>query len=413
MRSQEFISINRKEKMRKVDFPSDTESAFSAFFEKGRIFSGADLKVKEGFFEELPSAVNPVKIYDTALGILFFCTDGRLYLSANGKLKKLGVPPLDLIPKVFSCVFFGKKAVVITACKKAFVYDGGYSVITIPKGDAFAFYQNRLFIAGGERVFVMDDKLQTECELSIPKKSGRIIKLLPSTNGLFAITKSAFYVIKRITEESEFSLGKAEITCGKIDGESAAIVDDKIVFTSQGRLFAFDVNSEKTKEITGALFLEDYAICGDGVSYNDCYILPVLRCGQKLIYVYDFGKTGECFIPNDDLLLGDNGIVYSKTTGKMMVISSDYSAFPAVRTKRVWKSKALLFEGEKKKILTSLSIKSKCAVEVKVSGDFGTREFSAVAGNSVARINAVSRGFTVELSFYGGEISELTLYYKE
>ena len=77
MKSQEFISIKKKEKKLTVDFSSSTCSVFSAYSKKDKIVSGAWLIKKEGA-EALPGALIPVKVFDTALGTLFFCTDGHL-----------------------------------------------------------------------------------------------------------------------------------------------------------------------------------------------------------------------------------------------------------------------------------------------------------------------------------------------
>lgn len=364
------------------------------------------------FTEKLKNGIRCVKLYK-AESPVYYCTDGRLYRKVNGEYKAYGIPVIASAPDIFTVNYNGMKTLAVVTPSSAYLMNDTYSYINIPKGDDYIVYKGRLIIAKGRKILLCGEADYTgenisvipDNFLTIDGRLGSVDRLIIMSGELYAVCSRGIVKIEVSVDDLGFTLKEMSIPPFKTDSLTAVGIANAIYFMNINGLNAYTRNN--VVKIESMLDELNYSVCGEAVSKDNLYLLPINLNGTKKIFCYDTLNKRQTFIGGENLLIGKDGVAIKTDTNDIGEITDGESLLS------IFKSKKTNFDYSGYKVLSSISVKSKSVLTFTVYGDGEYRTF-VLSDGEIANLNLTAKEFSYTVVSNGNmEVEELKIRYRK
>ena len=346
------------------DFSALTDYSLSVKVDDEKLSNGKKCELLLG----VQGGVYAQKNYEIDGRIFYYCTDGCVWESINGKCKKISVLTFSLAPKIFSCNYRGEKTLLIASNGYCFTIGKYYDTFKMPDGEHHLAYKNGVYFAKDETVFFCKDFFKAEGKrvyacVRPDQEEGRVCGMFIRHGSLFVIYERGIYKFV-----SPFDNAKTEFFKVVTLNEkpiSVCNIGDKTYLAYSGEICEFDGSTAKSIKKFKNDFIKELVVCA-----GNCYAI-LDRIGVD----YCYGIT-EGYYLEGKAFLG----VKEFNDGRRMQ----------------WKSVPIDFGKRGKKTLKGINLKTKNAFNLTVCFDGKEKEF--FTQNGKIRTNISAEKFAIKLT---------------
>ena len=340
-----------------------------------------------------------------------YSSDKYIYEYKNYKFVKLEYS--ESAPMLIPITFEGAEEILVVNSTESFILDKSQNRCNVPMGSYFAHYDDRLFIAEGDKLYFGDkfDATTSSMDLfnfgsiSALYQSGKIMGLATYENDLIVFCQYAIYVL-HISADNDFSFTKCNTFMLNIKEKSVAKVGSEIFFMSNKKLYAY--KNGKVEFVNP--FFEEYLSDSTqmAIAYNDYYAIPFTYNNSKYLYMLNAITKDAHIVSN---MTGDpigGKYFFNKGTRGVHQLSEEN---PKVLE---WISKTMDFGSYKNKVVSEIYVHSTAYAWVYVYSDVGYRCFTINEGKNYIRTKLQGKNFYFSIvpSYKNMSIKDLQIKYR-
>ena len=302
-----------------------------------------------------------------------------------------------------------KSALIIERGERAEVVGGlDITSVDIPAAEHYLTLGNLFFIASGNFLSYTSspDLLDFKGDITFPLDSGKITGLAALGKKLVVVCEFAVYVVTAFGEAEDYVVTRlATISNATVNGTVIRVLDS-VVFTDGEQLYSF--NGKSLDKIAVAGGLNGYEIDGVASVDNDCYVLPLLKDGEKYLFRHGFNDDSDAFIKVQNNAV-TNG--YAVVGGNVVTICESEQGEPLEMGE--WESALMDFGAAGKKTLAQISATVQGKVDITVGKTSGSKTFNFNSKSVVKRPNYTANGFVFTARGKDFTLKNLNLKYTE
>ena len=215
-----------------------------------------------------PEGVFPLKLYyykrfdayyyknDDRL--VAYCSDNRLYqyklYKDDASFTPIGNYVFHEEPKIIAYNYYNDDCLIVSSVYDSYLLndDEMTEILGVPNVRSMCVHRERLFLVAesdlGRTVWFSDDYDPTNWAVSINEggyiefvdELGDVLKIVEFLDYVYVIRRYGIVRLSAYGEQSEFTLQKLNLNCGRIYGETVTVCGDCIVFLSSGGLYKFN-----------------------------------------------------------------------------------------------------------------------------------------------------------------------------
>ncbi len=343
--------------------------------------------------------------------LFVYTSDKYIYEYINYSFKRVIDCPKK--PILMTAMIGGVEEVLVICGEDSFMLGQSQTKVTVPEGDYWANYNNRLFIAKSKNLYFSGDfdydNLTMDISnfglINVTYQDGNIIGLVPFENKLVVFCNYAIYTLN-ISADNEFTFTKCNTCAVDIIAKSVAKVGDEIIFVSNRKICSY---KNGKVEIIDTIF-EKYLpnITSRATGYNGHYAINFNENSVNYVYMFN------CNNRKANILNVSKGEFIG---GKYYFASSEkeiYQINELGRAVGAWASLPMDFGTHRKKILTEVGIYSNKNDAFYIFSDsVGYRFMPLKSGNNYKKMNLLGKDFRFE--FFSNsidmEIKDLQIKY--
>ena len=276
--------------------------------------------------------------------------------------------PFPSFPDIIEILIDGKKE--IACISPLFTYvtgecSGYYKFIS---GDCYTSYNGILFIGKNNRLYFSEPFYQKSLsengavfgEIVLDESYGNIVDFAETTEGLLIFCTKKIVKLKPFGDITDYSMTAISDLNG-IEKNSVKKVNDRVYFINDGKLYCY---KDGVKKVNSLLDDKDFLTLDKACSFNDFYAIKTEMENNE--YVFLINEEEQLFIKADGYVLDDGGRVFNTVNNKTARIKIGNGVFTYITKKFSVDGFITGFYGEFSAVST-----------VKISGDFGEKEFTA------------------------------------
>ena len=285
-------------------------------------------------------------------------------------------------------------------------------VIKSPFGKDAIFLSGRLVISDGNKIYIskkipVDTFNISEEDFSIiglADSEGEIFGILASGENLLVLTKESLYKISRI--DGDISVKRLSTISFSVQKNTFARCGNKGCFFSDNKLCVIE-NDKVNVRKTGLSGINILPVDKAGASSN-CYLLHIYVGATTQTFLYDLGSEESHMISGSILGLSAKG-GYVIANGLLKKFEYEYyesgvfGSMPDPEDMGTCKIKTV----------TEIEACVKGSATLRMTGDFGEKDFKLIEGCNVFRVGLTSKRFTFHKVYANVNfmLEEITLKY--
>ena len=337
------------------------------------------------------------KLFFVNKTLFAYCQNGTVYAREKGEWAYKTT--CESQPEIVRVNVNGEfKVAVITNAQAVLLQESENQPINIPKGNAYATFKYRLFVAKDNSLIFsapidnvnFNQSVNGAGELYVDSFYGKILALIPLKNRLVVVCEKTIYLVTITNGTNGFTLTKQDVDIS-VEKDSVCQVNDSVYFISQNQLYCYKISG--LEMVKTKFSLSQFNLSGKVASMVSGVFLPLSNGNEKGVLFLDALTNEERFF-NDYQKVIDNGYFVGKDgIYKIKVGQSNEES--------LWESLPLDFLSPYKKGLTRVSLQATGKVQMQILGQHTKRQLT-FESSEIKKLNLSGYAFTVILSFNSG-----------
>ena len=222
--------------------------------------------------------------------LFLYTSDKNIYEYINYSFKKVIACPKK--PILMTAMIGGVEEILVICGEDSFMLGQSQTKVTVPEGEYWANYNNRLFIAKNKNLYFSGnfdyDNLTMDISnfgfINVTYEDGNIIGLVPFENKLVVFCTYAIYTLN-ISADNEFTFTKCNTCAVNIITKSVAKVGDEIIFVSNRKICSYKNGKVEIIDTIFEKYLPNTMTKATG--YNGHYAINFNENSINYVYMYN------------------------------------------------------------------------------------------------------------------------------
>lgn len=338
-----------------------------------------------------PSGKKIKRIYCAGERFLVYCDDGKVYERLQNAYTAVTEKEFFSSPEIVEIIFEGVDKLLLFS-EDASVIEGDFSLTerNVPFGYAHTVIKGMLFVANGRLLRYSEQFDFSDFNVGLTlggyfeteKSDGDIVFICELNEKLCVICEHSVITIDVSGDRTDYTARKAETGFLSVVKNSAVKIGGSVFFLSDGTICKYDGSLKRYAIPEGALSY-DY---GKANRFNGFYLLPFKKKAESKLLCVKSGKEDSAFITEGFGEVFDDGFSVNGQTNRICRLIEMTKESPLRNEQTDMGSCAA-------KAVTRIEVCSDVDFTLTVTGDFGSKTFTAGKGCNAFDCLLISRCF--------------------
>ncbi len=329
-------------------------------------------------------------VYYVSNRLFAYSSDTYIYEYLSNKFTKLEICKSQ--PYLVPVMIDGIEEILVVSNSESFILGKSQNKFTLPFGNYYTTYNNRLFIAKNRNIYFSDvfdaNNLTMDISnsgyVSVSNQDGDIVGLENYDGNLYVFCQKAIYIL-HISLDNNFTFTKCNTCEIDIKPDSVVRVCDEFVFLSRKRICTF--KNSKVEYLNLMFENEISTTTFKATKHNEYYVLPFKVGSISYLFMFDtINRSSHVLNGAEGGFVGDR-YLFVKSSRYIYEINDN------IRQTFNWTSDNTNLGTHSKKMIMEVGIYSSSDAIFYVYSKEGHRYFSLKRGTNQYKMNLVGDEF--------------------